>query len=39
MRLAHLLPVPALLWGLLTGATAEAEIYRWSDASGRLHFT
>lgn len=28
-----------LLALLLIGAPAGAEIYRWSDASGRVHFT
>jgi len=39
MRVAPLLPVLALLGVLVTGTIATAEVYRWTDASGRLHFT
>ncbi len=39
MRVARLLPVLSLTGVLATGIIANAEIYRWTDASGRLHFT
>lgn len=39
MRLAQLLSGSALCGALLLGPAAAAEIYRWTDASGRLHFT
>jgi clan AA aspartic protease (TIGR02281 family) len=39
MRCARPLAAPALLAALAAGTTAEAEIYRWTDASGRLHYT
>lgn len=37
MRLATL--VPAVLIGASLATSAGAEIYRWTDAEGRLHFT
>jgi len=39
MRCARLLAAPALVAALAVGTTADAEIYRWTDASGRLHYT
>lgn len=39
MRVARLLPVLSLIGALATGVTANADIYRWTDASGKLHFT
>jgi clan AA aspartic protease (TIGR02281 family) len=39
MRCARCLAAPALVAALAVGATAHAEIYRWTDAEGRLHYT
>jgi clan AA aspartic protease (TIGR02281 family) len=39
MRMAHLLPAFALIGALMSAPSATAEIYRWTDAEGRLHFT
>ena len=39
MRVARLLPVLSLTGMLATGIIANADIYRWTDASGNLHFT
>ena len=39
MRMAHLLPSIALIGALTWAQTVSAEIYRWTDAEGRLHFT
>lgn len=39
MRITHILPSLALAGALLAGAPTNAEIYRWTDADGRLHFT
>jgi clan AA aspartic protease (TIGR02281 family) len=39
MRFAHFLLAAALASGLTVGMAASAEIYRWTDASGQLHFT
>jgi clan AA aspartic protease (TIGR02281 family) len=37
--MAHPLPTLALIGALLSAFSASAEIYRWTDAEGRLHFT
>lgn len=39
MRFAHFLLAAGLAAELGAGTAANAEIYRWTDASGRLHFT
>lgn len=39
MRLVRLLAGPAILGALGLAQAGSAEIYRWTDAGGRLHFT
>jgi clan AA aspartic protease (TIGR02281 family) len=39
MGRARLLAAPALVAALAMGTPARAEIYRWTDASGQLHYT
>jgi clan AA aspartic protease (TIGR02281 family) len=39
MRCARLLAAPALVAALAMGTIAKADIYRWTDASGQLHYT